>query len=363
MTDKDKYARRNAGRKRGVPTPPSVPDSKHTAPARGVVNNKPERLDPPNQRLEMTEAEQAEEHRRRNMSTLRRPMSMIRVMRGVRQRKRQRVFTPDNTSNPAGGEREAILSYLKYLQEGISFEQLRPHWVSAFALDDTAMARETDRMLSVYGPTLPEQTRFLTTYATNLGLFLPAGLNADSYERADLLARIDLPAALATSFDGYDRSNVERVQAYGKSVLRALESDFRREGNPVHPWEALTVARSYGISLPAWVQDFLAAAADRVMGIREEVAKHKAVKREAERVGKALGFGIGGPGQGGWFKHATILQRDRDIYLKVNEKRAAETKLDFAYDEVAKSLGMTRSMVVRGYQRITKLNGEASNRS
>jgi hypothetical protein len=234
---------------------------------------------------------------------------------------------------------------------------------TAFARDTTAMASEAQRMLSVYGPTLAEQTRFLSEYRANLGLFHTAGLAALTFERADLLARIAMPATLAAGFDGYDPFNVKRVQAYGESVLRELEDDFGRDGNPVHAWEAFAVARRYGIDRPEWVEDFLTDVADRILEIRDEVADGKPTKREAQRVGKALGFGKDGPGQGGWFKHATMLERDRTIYFEVGDKVQAGGKLDFAYDDVAKAWKVSRSTIVRAYLRITKLNDEAGDQS
>jgi hypothetical protein len=97
--------------------------------------------------------------------------------------------------------------------------------------------------------------------------------------------------------------------------------------------------------------------------IRDEVAGGQPVKRESERVGKALGFGKDGPGRGGWFKHATMLERERAIYFEVGDRVQAGVKLDFAYDDVARALNVSRSTIVRAYLRITKLNDEAGDQS
>ena len=123
------------------------------------------------------------------------------------------------------------------------------------------------------------------------------------------------------------------------------------------------VARRYGIDPPGWVENFLADAADRIMEMRAEVADGKPIKREAQREGRALGFGKDGPGQGGWFRHATMLQRDRVIYFAVSDKVQAGVKLDFAYDDVARSLNVSRSTVVRAYLRITKLSDAAGDQN
>lgn len=238
---------------------------------------------------------------------------------------------------------------------------------TAFARDPTAMADEAQRMLSVYGPTLAEQPQFLTEYCANLELFHSTGLTGAMFERADLLARIALPTTLAAGFVGYNSVNVERVQAYGESAQRELEADFGRDGNPVHAWGALAVARRYGIDLPEWVKDYLADVADRILEIRTEVADGKPLRREAERVGKVLGFGKDRPGGGGRFKRSTILERDRTVYFEVidwlEEEKARHpdqrAKLTSAYREVAMAIGVDSSTVQRAYARITKLNSES----
>ena len=227
------------------------------------------------------------------------------------------------------------------------------------ARDATAMAGEAQPMLLVYGPSIAEQTRFLSEYNIHLGLFRTAGLSAAAFERADLLAGVAMSKTRAARFDGYDSLNIEGVRAYGQAALWELEADFRRDGNPVNPWEALAVACRYGIDPPDWVQDFFADAANGFIEILNEVANGKAVKRELERVGQALGFGTDSPGRRGWFKHATMLKRDRTIFFEVGNKLEAGIKLDFAYDQVAKELDVSRSTVVRAYLRVKKLNNQA----
>ena len=256
-------------------------------------------------------------------------------------------FAPSTTSNSAFRELEDLLSYF------------RDETASAVQFDEAARDREAERLLSVYGPDLPQRIRFLQTYVEILELF--ARWNTDSYERADLLARFDMagiPEALATNFKGYGRYNVQKVRSYGRSVLNDLEDDFRREGNPVHAWEALKLVRSYGLRPPLWVRDYLARGADGIMGIRDAVSSGQSAGREADRVGKALGFATDGTGRGGRFSHAVTLERNRRIYRKVKEKLAVERKLDRAYDKAAEELGMSRSMVVRGYSRIRKVIAE-----
>jgi hypothetical protein len=159
-------------------------------------------------------------------------------------------------------------------------------------------------------------------------------------------------------FEAYDPVNVEAVRSYCRSVLSELETDFGRDGNPVHAWEAIALILPYGIELPDWLLAYLFDAASEIGQIRCEVAEGKSINREAERVGKALGYGEG-QGRGGWFKRATMLERDRFAYFAVTERLESGMKLDFAYDEVKNEVGVSRSTVARAYRRITKLKDEA----
>lgn len=206
-----------------------------------------------------------------------------------------------------------------------------------------------------------EQMRFLREFRANIGLFrsgLP--LSEDILQRSDLLACIALPPSAIVGFDHYAQENVERFQRYGASLLAELAVDFEREGNPVHAWEAVAVAARSGIERPDWVENFIDEQAARIMEIREQVSEGHPVGREADRVGKALGFAIDGPGQGGRFKQATMLQRDRTIYFEIRDKLDSDVKLDAAYSEVATAFGVSRSLVVRAYLRIIQINGEDS---
>jgi hypothetical protein len=219
------------------------------------------------------------------------------------------------------------------------------------------LARDAQRLKSVYGPDIAEHAQFLTEYRANLELFSSTGLSPASFERADLLARIAMPSEQVVGFDDYDQTNVEQVQNYYESVLSELGADFDHEGNPVFAWEALAIAHRYEIAPPDWVQGYLSGSANRILKIRDEVAGGMPVKREALQVAQALGFGVGGAGNSGCFKHATMLQRDRTIYLEVRKRLDAGSKLDFAYDDVAKMLNVSRSTIVRAFLRFTKLSG------
>jgi hypothetical protein len=230
---------------------------------------------------------------------------------------------------------------------------------AGFGQDRNIMAREAERMLSIYGPSIAEQNHFLTEYHSNLGLFQSSGLRAGAFEGADLLARIALPTDLLPGFDEYQSVRIERLQAYARAQLSELEDDFEREPNPVFVWEAFRLAQSYGAELPDWVVDHIGDVADTIHDICEEDQAGRKLT-EAELVGKALGFSQGGRGQTGWFAHAKQVQRDKDIYFRVEEWMSEQKlqnptrrpKLSSAYAEVAAELGLDASTIGRAYRRI-----------
>jgi len=237
---------------------------------------------------------------------------------------------------------------------------LPPPWSSTlaneaalgFTRDLGIMNLEAERMLSIYGSRIAEQTHFLTEYQSNLWLFRPNRLDARAFEGADLLARVALPNDLLPGFENYQSVRVERLRAYARARLRELRKDFEHEPNPVFAWEAFGIARSCGSKLPAWVFDHLDGAADNIRDIGEQEQAGQRLT-EAELVGKAIGFSTGGRGQTGWFAHAKQVQRDRAIYVRMVEWLAEgkSSKLTCAYAEVAKEFGVDASTVRRAYRR------------
>jgi hypothetical protein len=233
--------------------------------------------------------------------------------------------------------------------------------VLGFGRDVSRMALEADRMLSIYGPWISEQTHFLTEYQSNLGLFQPGGLDAGAFQGADLLARVALPTHLLPGFEGYEFVRVERLRDYARARLIELKNDFEREPNPVFVWEALSIARSYGVEEPDWVLDHLADVADNICDIAEVDQAGRRLT-EAELVGKALGFSQRGKGQTGRFAHAKQMQREKEIYFRVDEwlseQRArnpkARPKLSSAYAEIAGEFGVDASTIGRAYRRLKK---------
>jgi hypothetical protein len=154
-----------------------------------------------------------------------------------------------------------------------------------------------------------------------------------------------------------EKAALRFFQFWAEGELCDLEDHFARDRNPVHVWEAFKFARRYGIKRPDWVENYLADVADLILEIRDEVAGGKPVGREADRVGKALGF-VHNPGKTGWFELAANLKRDRAAYVEVRRRVAAMTKPEFAYVEVAKLMNISASTAGRSYRLFTKLRNE-----
>jgi hypothetical protein len=289
------------------------------------------------------------------------------------------LFDPNFVSSLTGGVSPDLLRRSTELHDPLAFRTLQEtvdraatarmaeHWKVTpappwslitnqasvqFGHDTSIMLREAERMLSIYGPSIAVQTRFLTEYQSNLWLFQPSRLNARAFEAADLLARVALPTHLLPGFENYQSVPIERLRAYARARLKELRKDFEREPNPVLAWEAFGIARSWGSKLPDWVFEHLDGAADNIRDIGEEEQPGQRLT-EAELVGKAIGFSTGGKGQTGWFAHAKQLQRDRAIYFRVVEWLAEgkSPKLTCAYAEVAEEFGVDASTVRRAYRR------------
>ncbi len=227
-----------------------------------------------------------------------------------------------------------------------------------FQNDMSIMTGEAVRMLSIYGPSIAEQTYFLTEYQLNLGLFRAGRLDAGAYQGADLLARVVLPSDILPPFDDYQEFRIERLRSYGTSLLIELEEDFQREPNPVFVWKAFRTAESCGVEIPEWVLDRIAEVAERICDLGEEDTVSEHTLTEAERIGKALGFSQGGKGTTGRFAHAKQIERDRAMYYQVEDWMAEQRlhnpkpKLTRAYAEIADQFGVEATMVGRAYRRM-----------
>lgn len=244
-------------------------------------------------------------------------------------------------------------------------EGFEPHWSTArrdttvaFLQNTNLVTTECERMLSVYGPAVAEQQYFLSEYRANLGLFQQQHLDVQTFQAADLLARIVLPYALFPGFDAYDEERVRRFEVYAEAHLVELEECFAYDPNPVFVLRAFRMARSAGIEPGDWVLERLDDFVDRILDIGEEdeMPQHAT---ESQRVGKAAGFETA-RGETGKFEAAKLVQRDRQIVLIVDDwiaewtkqKPGQRPKLMSAYAEIAPQFEVDSSTIGRAYRRM-----------
>jgi hypothetical protein len=233
-----------------------------------------------------------------------------------------------------------------------------------FQSNSLLMQTEAQRLLSIYGPRIVDQTGFLVEQHRNLCVFAPS-LTPTAFERSDLLARVALESTYPRDFEGYDRANVEAVELCVRAQVAQLQADFLRTENPVLAWEAFVIARNCGMEIPDWVWEVVEAAADGITDLREEVERGAPLGKEAEAVGRALGFGKKRPGETGWFAEASQSGRDREMYFAVMEwleserikRPSRKPKVTRAYAEVAEKHNSSSSTVGEAYRRMKEFIG------
>ena len=126
---------------------------------------------------------------------------------------------------------------------------------------------------------------------------------------------------------------------------------FEQTFDPLAPWRAITWAAANDFPLPGWVIQHLCAVAQKINDVVKQSANAGSVKREAEAVGKALGFGSNRPGETSATKKAALRDRDFNIAMRVAEQIENGVNPDAAIFDVAKNLGITESMAIRAFDK------------
>jgi hypothetical protein len=126
---------------------------------------------------------------------------------------------------------------------------------------------------------------------------------------------------------------------------------FEQTHDPLAPWRMITWAAVNDYPLPEWVIQYLRGAARNLNDVVVQAAKSGSVKREAEAVGKALGFGHKRAGQTTPTKEAALRDRDFNIAMRVAEQVDNNVKPYAAIFDVAKSLGITEFIVARAFKK------------
>lgn len=132
------------------------------------------------------------------------------------------------------------------------------------------------------------------------------------------------------------------AEAHRRRIADLVQSMDKSGKNPLYVWLAIDRCIEAGIPFPDWVLAYLKRSAGRLRGMMfgATPAGCGDVAREAEAVGKALGFGAKGRGRGSVFSQRAKGWRDIFILLTVLERlRLGEEIGERLYADVAQELG------------------------
>jgi hypothetical protein len=138
---------------------------------------------------------------------------------------------------------------------------------------------------------------------------------------------------------------------FRSQVLDKLRTEFERTPNPMLPWSALRWARDGGLDIPGWIIDHLY---DKAVVLTEIVAEDGG--KEAQEVGRALGFGAERKGETA--AGAELRQHWRDFKIAVyiadlmrqDLMRQGVAKETAAITETAKALSVSPATARRAHK-------------
>ena len=139
------------------------------------------------------------------------------------------------------------------------------------------------------------------------------------------------------------------------SLLEKVEQTFQETGNPLLPWHALRWAVDKGIAVPSWVLIYFHDRAEVLNGIVCDGGD-----AEAEKVGRALGFGGSGKGKTAAARTIKLQQRDFGIAVHVhceiarNVEEVGTESVDSAFLTVARRFGVSRTTAADAYSKNKK---------
>jgi len=129
---------------------------------------------------------------------------------------------------------------------------------------------------------------------------------------------------------------------------------FERTKNPVFAWQCIGLCFELNLEFPDWVLTYLKSSTAAVLSVDKKAKKGKKEKnssaREAERIGRAFGFGRP-KGKTGSFEEAYLGFTDEVLCKAVQRQLEAGEKPYRAYEIVAEQHGFASSTVRRAYLR------------
>jgi len=143
-----------------------------------------------------------------------------------------------------------------------------------------------------------------------------------------------------------------------KEEIEELKREFEATKNPVLAWRALILNGGLDTPFPEWIVEYLYAAAEDIINNNDD-------DREAEAVGKALGFGGAKKGKKGMFAAAATLERYRGLHMEVVAQlnKGNGTNLSSACAFVAATTDISFATVRRAYLYYQKISGRSPNES
>jgi hypothetical protein len=151
----------------------------------------------------------------------------------------------------------------------------------------------------------------------------------------------DVIRALAVGVD-------PRLPGWQVQALDAVGQRFEETGDPMAPWSALQFARSHSIPVPEWVLDYLEGRAGQLDKIAVDGGGGK---REAEAIGRALGFGAIGRGQTAAASASATATREFTLALGMAMEVRLGAGKSKAATIVAAAMNSSASSVERAYAR------------
>ena len=114
------------------------------------------------------------------------------------------------------------------------------------------------------------------------------------------------------AFVNVPSNNEGRIEA----VLERMRQDFEATKGPLTPWSALNLAVDAGRPLPQWIIRHLRGVSKRIHESASQ-SMDKKLGREAEVMGRALGFGQGKAGATPAARESARMHRDFQVALRV----------------------------------------------
>jgi hypothetical protein len=139
--------------------------------------------------------------------------------------------------------------------------------------------------------------------------------------------------------------------------LDQLRKHFKRDKNPVFAWVGIGLCFELNLDFPEWILAYLKSSAAALLRDNKSTSA-----READRMGRALGFGRT-KGQTGSHEAAYKALSDEILHKAVRTQLAAGEKNWRAYEIVAKEYGFSDSTVMRALGRLPWLARAPSHRT